>query len=139
MRELRMPKVLVVDDVQWIDAPTNDVLAFISRRVRHDPVMMVTALRDGHVAAVCAADAREINLTGLDEDSSRELLMLADPGLTAIAGPNGAGALVNVMAETKFGYFALKASKPFCVSCRLPATSTILIDTGSAAWAAVGP
>ena len=76
------PVVLIVDDVQWIDAPTNDVLAFISRRVRHDPVMMITALRDGHVAAVCSADAREINLAGLDEDSSRELLNLAGDGLT---------------------------------------------------------
>jgi DNA-binding CsgD family transcriptional regulator len=76
------PVLLVIDDVQWIDAPTNDVLAFISRRVRHDPVMMVTALRDGHVAAVCAADAREINLAGLDEGSSRELLGLASGGLT---------------------------------------------------------
>jgi DNA-binding CsgD family transcriptional regulator len=76
------PVVLVIDDVQWIDAPTNDVLAFISRRVRHDPIMMITALRDGHVVAVCAADAREINLAGLDEDSSRELLNLAGDGLT---------------------------------------------------------
>jgi DNA-binding CsgD family transcriptional regulator len=78
------PVVLVVDDVQWIDGPTNDVLAFISRRVRHDPVMMITALRDGHVAAVCAADAREINLAGLDEDSSRELLNRAGAGLTSV-------------------------------------------------------
>ena len=77
------PVVLIVDDVQWIDAPTNDVLAFISRRVRHDPVMMITALRDGHVAAVSSADAREIHLAGLDEDSSRELLNLASDGLTA--------------------------------------------------------
>jgi DNA-binding CsgD family transcriptional regulator len=78
------PVVLVVDDVQWIDVPTNDVLAFISRRVRHDPVMMITALRDGHVVAVCSADAQEINLAGLDEDSSRELLSLADAGLTGV-------------------------------------------------------
>jgi DNA-binding CsgD family transcriptional regulator len=78
------PVVLIVDDVQWIDGPTNDVLAFISRRVRHDPIMMITALRDGHVAAVCSADAREINLAGLDEDSSRELLSLASDGLTSV-------------------------------------------------------
>jgi DNA-binding CsgD family transcriptional regulator len=77
------PVVLVIDDVQWIDAPTNDVLAFISRRVRHDPVMMISALRDGHVAAACSADAREINLAGLDEDSSRELLNLTSDGLTS--------------------------------------------------------
>jgi DNA-binding CsgD family transcriptional regulator len=76
------PVILVVDDVQWIDAPSNDVLAFISRRVRHDPVMLIMALRDGHAAAVGNADAREITLAGLDEDSSRELLNRADDGLT---------------------------------------------------------
>jgi DNA-binding CsgD family transcriptional regulator len=80
----KRPVILLVDDVQWIDAPTNDVLAFISRRVRHDPVMMIMALRDGHVAAVSSADAREINLGGLDEDSSRELLSLGSAGLTGV-------------------------------------------------------
>jgi DNA-binding CsgD family transcriptional regulator len=78
------PVVLVVDDVQWIDGPTNDVLAFISRRVRHDPVVMITALRDGHVAAVCSADAREITLAGLDEDASRALLSQAGADLTSV-------------------------------------------------------
>jgi DNA-binding CsgD family transcriptional regulator len=77
------PVALVVDDVQWMDAPTNDVLAFISRRVQHDPIVMVTALRDGHTAAISSTDAREISLAGLDEDSSRELLRRAGAGLTS--------------------------------------------------------
>jgi DNA-binding CsgD family transcriptional regulator len=77
------PVVLVIDDVQWMDAPTNDVLAFISRRVRHDAVVMISGLRDGHVVAVCSADAREVSLRGLDEDSARELLDLASDGLTS--------------------------------------------------------
>lgn len=76
------PVVLVVDDVQWMDVATNDVLAFVSRRVRHDAVVMVMGLRDGHVVAVCSADAREINLRGLDDVSSRALLDLAGEGLT---------------------------------------------------------
>jgi DNA-binding CsgD family transcriptional regulator len=77
------PVALVIDDIQWIDVPTNDVLAFISRRVRHDPVVMITALRDGHVVAVSSAGAHEINLLGLDEDSSEELLSLTSAGLTS--------------------------------------------------------
>jgi DNA-binding CsgD family transcriptional regulator len=96
------PVVLIVDDVQWIDGPTNDVLAFISRRVRHDPVMMITALRDGHVAAVCSADAREVTLAGLDEDSSRELLNRASADLNS-AGLTSTG-LTSADRRTILGY-----------------------------------
>ena len=59
------PVVLVVDDVQWLDAPTNDVLAFASRRIRHDPVVMISGLRDGHAVGVSSTDAPEIDLQGL--------------------------------------------------------------------------
>ncbi|EEF21879.1 conserved hypothetical protein, partial [Ricinus communis] len=53
-----------------------------------------------------------------------------------LPGSCGAGALVYVMFETRFGYFALNASKPFCVSWRSPATSTMFSVTASAACAA---
>jgi DNA-binding CsgD family transcriptional regulator len=77
------PVVLIVDDVQWLDAPTNDVLAFASRRIRHDPVVMISGLRDGHAVAVSPADAPEIDLKGLDAKASRELLASVADGLTA--------------------------------------------------------
>ena len=77
------PVVLIVDDVQWLDAPTNDVLAFVSRRLRHDPVVMVSGLRDGHTAAISHADASEILLEGLDGESARQLLASVAEGLTA--------------------------------------------------------
>jgi DNA-binding CsgD family transcriptional regulator len=76
------PVVLLVDDVQWLDAPTQDVLAFVSRRLRHDPVVMVCGLRDGHQVALSAADVFEINLQALDAKSSRELLATVSEDLT---------------------------------------------------------
>lgn len=77
------PVVLVVDDVQWLDAPTNEVLAFVSRRLRHDPVVMISGLRDGHTVALSSADASEITLERLDADSARELLASVAAELTA--------------------------------------------------------
>jgi DNA-binding CsgD family transcriptional regulator len=77
------PLVLLVDDVQWLDTATNDVLAFVSRRLRHDPVVMICGLREGHVAAVSSADSEEILLQRLDLASSRELLARVDNHLTA--------------------------------------------------------
>ncbi|GAA0526925.1 LuxR family transcriptional regulator [Paractinoplanes ferrugineus] len=71
------PVVLVVDDVQWLDEPTQDVLAFVSRRIRHDPVVMISGLRDGHPVAISAADVIEINLPALDAESSRVLLAMS--------------------------------------------------------------
>jgi DNA-binding CsgD family transcriptional regulator len=76
------PVVLVVDDVQWLDAPTQDVLAFISRRLRHDPVVMISGLRDGYPVALSSAEVIDINLQALDAASSRELLTTVTGDLT---------------------------------------------------------
>jgi DNA-binding CsgD family transcriptional regulator len=76
------PVVLVADDIHWLDVPTNEVLAFVCRRVRHDPVVVVMGLRDGHDVALDSTDAREIVLSGLDDESSRRLLDAVDDDLT---------------------------------------------------------
>ncbi len=76
------PIVLLVDDVQWLDGPTNDVLSFVSRRLSDDPVIMISGLRDGHTVPLSSAEAFEINLQGLDTASSRELLARVAHDLT---------------------------------------------------------
>ncbi len=43
----RKPILLVADDVQWLDQPSHDVLAFISRRLSSDPIILLMAIRDG--------------------------------------------------------------------------------------------
>ena len=42
----RRPILLVADDAQWLDQATYDVLAFISRRLSSDPVILLVAMRD---------------------------------------------------------------------------------------------
>ena len=43
----RKPILLLADDVQWIDQPSHDVLAFISRRLSSDPIVLLMAMREG--------------------------------------------------------------------------------------------
>jgi DNA-binding CsgD family transcriptional regulator len=43
----RAPVLAVADDAQWLDRPTRDVLAFVARRLEFEPVLLVTAVRDG--------------------------------------------------------------------------------------------
>ena len=68
------PVVLVVDDRQWLDSPTNDVLAFISRRVSDDPVVIISGLRDGHPIGSDLELVQGLALFGLDESSSQAIL-----------------------------------------------------------------
>src|SRR4051812_9712539 len=47
-----------------------------------------------------------------------------------LPGSSGAGALAKEMRDTSFGFLLRYSSIAFCVSARLPATSTILSVTG---------
>jgi predicted ATPase len=44
------PGMLIVDDLQWADSATLDLLAYLSRRASSDALCMVLAWRDGEVA-----------------------------------------------------------------------------------------
>lgn len=68
------PVVLVIDDVQWLDAPTSEALAFVARRVAADPVVVVCALRNGHPSLWWESGFDELELEGLDDDEARRLL-----------------------------------------------------------------
>jgi predicted ATPase len=39
------PLVLVIEDVQWADRSTGDLLAFLVRNVRHGPVLLIVTFR----------------------------------------------------------------------------------------------
>jgi hypothetical protein len=41
------PVTLIVDDAQWLDAATLDVLGFLARRLGADPVALVISARTG--------------------------------------------------------------------------------------------
>ena len=76
------PVVIVADDVQWLDNPTRDVLAFLARRVTSDPIVMLFAQRSGYPSAISDQGAPDLQLRGLDDGSARELLARAAADLS---------------------------------------------------------
>lgn len=73
----RAPLVVVLDDAQWIDAASADVLAFAARRLDDDPVAVLAAVRDGDPGFDQGFPT--LTLGPLDDAASRRLL---PPGLT---------------------------------------------------------
>src|SRR3984957_10954089 len=68
------PVLLVVDDAQWLDPPTSDVLAFVARRIESDPIVLLAAIRDGYPSALGDARLPELRLAGLDDATAGALL-----------------------------------------------------------------
>lgn len=68
------PLLVVVDDAQWLDQSSAGVLGFVARRVEHEPVGVLLAIRDGVETLFDDASLPEIRLGGLEEAAARELL-----------------------------------------------------------------
>jgi DNA-binding CsgD family transcriptional regulator len=79
----RRPVLAVADDVQWLDRPTQDALAFLARRVSQDPVVIVAAMRRGHPGPCTACGLDELEIGGLDDASARAVLGEHATGLGA--------------------------------------------------------
>ena len=62
----RQHVAVLVDDSQWLDAPTVEVLRFIARRLESDPIALVISCRDGFEGALAVSEAGEIELRGDD-------------------------------------------------------------------------
>ena len=82
----RCPLLLVADDVQWLDPPSCDVLAFIARRLGSDPVVLIGAVRKGHEVPFTWAGLPLVDLRGLDDRSSRAMLAEHGAGLSYATG-----------------------------------------------------
>ncbi len=62
--------LLVVDDAQWLDRSTINVLAFIARRLQSEPIVLLVASRD--LPETLFTDIiPELRVEGLDEIASR--------------------------------------------------------------------
>ena len=77
------PVTLVLDDVQWLDDATNEILSFLARRVLGDPVTMIAAMRAGNTARLADAEIPVLELHGLSDDAARDLLGAAASDLSA--------------------------------------------------------
>lgn len=73
-RTATRPVVAVIDDVQWLDPPTSEALAFVARRVQHDPVLLVAAHRNGTPETFWRGGLLEIDVAALNDTAARAVL-----------------------------------------------------------------
>ena len=79
----RSPLLLIVEDAQWLDRPSGDVLAFVARRLESEPILLLAAVREGHASALGKAGLPELRLEGLEEPAAAALLAANAPALAA--------------------------------------------------------
>jgi DNA-binding CsgD family transcriptional regulator len=79
----RQPVAVIVDDVQWLDQPSQDAVAFLARRIQDDRVIIVGGIRAGYATPFLPASGQVLDLARLTEESSRLLLQACGPDLDA--------------------------------------------------------
>ena len=77
------PVAVIVDDVQWLDQPSQDAVAFLARRIHDDPVIIVGGVRAGYATSFLPASGQVLDIGPLDEESARALLRACAPHLDA--------------------------------------------------------
>src|SRR5580700_1952249 len=91
------PILCVVDDAQWLDQASAQVLGFVGRRLLAEPIALVFAVRTPTPADPSAdplAGLPELRLSGLDEQSAQALLA------TVISGPLDESVRARILEET---------------------------------------
>lgn len=79
------PVLLVIDDVQWIDIVSAEVLGALGRRLNNPAVRIVAGRRTPYESAFSHAGWSDLHLAPLDAESSAQLLASAGVPLTAMA------------------------------------------------------
>jgi DNA-binding CsgD family transcriptional regulator len=78
---VRKPILMAADDIQWLDQPSREVLAFIARRIGSDPIVLLMAARSGSEEALTPSGVQRHELTALDPSAAERLLDAQAPGL----------------------------------------------------------
>jgi hypothetical protein len=78
----RRPILLIADDVQWLDQPSHDVLAFVSRRLSSDPIVLLMAIREGADQSFLHSGVLRHRLSRLSAAAAERLLDVQAPGLS---------------------------------------------------------
>jgi DNA-binding CsgD family transcriptional regulator len=73
------PFLCFVDDAQWLDGASRQVLGFVARRLLAEPVAIVFAVREPNEDAEFVG-LPELTLGGLDDEAARALLATVIPG-----------------------------------------------------------
>ena len=94
------PFLCLIDDVQWLDQSSLQVLAFVARRLEAESIVLVFAVREsGELDAL--AGLPELQLEGLTDAHARELLA------SVVSGPLDERVGERIIAETHGNPLAL--------------------------------
>jgi len=72
----KQPVAVLVDDVQWLDQQSQEVLTFIARRAGLHPIVVVGVVRTGHPGSFLAAGLPELVVYGVEESAADDILRL---------------------------------------------------------------
>jgi DNA-binding CsgD family transcriptional regulator len=89
------PLLCVVDDAQWLDQESLEVLAMVGRRVHAERIALLFGTRDGADGRVLLEGIPDICLTGLPERDALELLG------SSVDGPLDPQLARRIVAETQ--------------------------------------
>jgi DNA-binding CsgD family transcriptional regulator len=96
------PLLGVVDDAQWVDRESLEVITFVGRRLHADRVVLLLAVRDGEDDAVAVPEGLPaLRLAGLPDADARRLLDAVSPG------PLDDGVAAHIMRVTEGSPLAL--------------------------------
>jgi DNA-binding CsgD family transcriptional regulator len=78
------PVLVLVDDAQWLDAPSADALVFVGRRLKMESIAMLFAARTGALHEFGAPGLPEMTLERLPDEAAAELLKTLDPDVAPL-------------------------------------------------------
>jgi DNA-binding CsgD family transcriptional regulator len=96
----RQPLICIVDDAQWLDRASAQILGFVARRLLAERIAIVCAARTG-IGDDVLAGLPEVRLHGLDASDARALL------LGNLYGPLDAAVCDQIIAESHGNPLAL--------------------------------
>ncbi|MGW2282447.1 ATP-binding protein [Streptomyces sp. NPDC001770] len=79
------PVLLIVDDAQWMDRASAEVLAFVARRLGRPPIGLLVAVQAGRDSFLDGGGCPETLLEPLDSEAAAALLEARCPGLAPAA------------------------------------------------------
>src|SRR5499427_4421641 len=96
----QQPLACIVDDAQWLDRASAQILGFVARRLLAEPIAVVCAARTGAGDHVLAG-LPELSLPGLGDSDARALL------LASVSGPLDAAICAQIVTESHGNPLAL--------------------------------
>lgn len=76
------PVIVVVDDVQWLDPQSHQILAFVAHRGAAAGLCVLGTVRAGHPGPLPDAGFPELPVCGVDDDTAAKILHVHAAGLS---------------------------------------------------------